>query len=156
MKKFLALLFSVCCLSSVAVAQSKSSAPNTEGKLELGIRMSVTPGVTGVYKLGEQQSIEGLLNFDGNAAILSGFYRYNFGLLSSNIPGLTWYGGAGAHLRMDSGLTLGAGAMIGLQYTFDEAPINISIDWKPSFDIVGVDGGGGHYNDVGLSVRYMF
>ncbi len=46
------------------------------------------------------------------------------------------------------------GGVIGLDYKFKDAPINVSLDWQPSFNFVGYnyfEGGWG-----GLGIRYTF
>jgi hypothetical protein len=51
-------------------------------------------------------------------------------------------------------MIIGIDGILGLEYNFVEVPINLSIDWKPSFNIVNnhdfwADGGA-------LSIRYIF
>jgi len=44
--------------------------------------------------------------------------------------------------------------ILGLEYTFSEAPINLSLDWKPEIELTPYNGfipGEG-----GFSVRYVF
>ena len=49
---------------------------------------------------------------------------------------------------------IGIDGIIGLEYSFTEIPINVSIDWKPVLNIIGYSG---FWGDGGaLSVRYMF
>jgi hypothetical protein len=40
-----------------------------------------------------------------------------------------------------------------LEYTFDEVPINLGLDVRPAFNLVGHTG---FWADVALSVRYVF
>ena len=157
MKKIIVFVLALI-ISTVAQAETNavSQKTNAQGNLELGLRLSVSPGITGVYKLGGPQSIEGILHFNNNAAIITGLYRYNFGLISPDVPGLSWYAGAGAHTKIHSGVTVGVDGLIGLQYDFDEVPLNISLDWKPAFDFLGPGAGDFHATDVGISVRFKF
>jgi hypothetical protein len=82
------------------------------------------------------------------------------------VPGLKWYAGPGAHLgfwsdswkkenpEADAGISIGIDGVVGLDYKFKDVPINLSLDWQPSFSFVGYnyfEGGWG-----GLGIRYTF
>ncbi len=75
------------------------------------------------------------------------------------LPGLCWYTGFGAHLSMyettqyKGQSLIGIDGTIGLDYKIPAAPINLSIDWQPSFEF----GGGADFlaNWGGVSVRYV-
>ena len=43
---------------------------------------------------------------------------------------------------------------LGLEYTFDEIPLNLSLDLLPSINLIGSTGWGGI--NGALSVRYVF
>lgn len=48
----------------------------------------------------------------------------------------------------------GIGGISGLEYSFDEVPINLGTDWKPVFNFIGYTG---WWADGGaLSIRYIF
>jgi len=78
-------------------------------------------------------------------------------------PGLRWYVGPGAHIGFYDyynrnnhidGTYFGVDGVLGLDYKFNGAPINMSIDWQPSFefgDYVGFVGSWG-----GIAIRYTF
>jgi hypothetical protein len=52
-------------------------------------------------------------------------------------PGLTWFYGGGAYVGFQEGDTyLGPTGIIGLDYKFTNAPVNLSLDWKPELDIL--------------------
>jgi hypothetical protein len=77
--------------------------------------------------------------------------------------GLKWYIGPGVHIGFYDyynrnnhidGTYFGVDGVLGLDYKFNGAPINMSLDWQPSFefgDYVGFAGGWG-----GLAIRYTF
>ena len=81
----------------------------------------------------------------------------------SDVDGLKWYVGPGAHIGFYDyynnnnhidGTFFGIDGVLGLDFKFNGAPINISIDWQPSFefgDYVGFTGNWG-----GLGIRYTF
>jgi len=81
----------------------------------------------------------------------------------SDARGLKWYVGPGAHIGFYDyynrnyhidGTYFGVDGVLGLDYKFNGAPINMSIDWQPSFefgDYVGFVGSWG-----GIAIRYTF
>jgi hypothetical protein len=81
----------------------------------------------------------------------------------ADAQGLKWYVGPGAHLGFYDyydhhnnhidGTYIGIDGVLGLDYKFNGAPINISIDWQPSFEF-GDYVGFSHYG--GLGIRYTF
>ena len=65
-----------------------------------------------------------------------------------------WYAGAGASMLIDSPFWLGASGELGLSYKFNQVPISLSADWRPTFWIIDnteFRGGG-----FGVNVRYVF
>ena len=65
-----------------------------------------------------------------------------------------WYAGAGPSMLIDSPFWLGASGELGLSYTFNQVPISLSADWRPTFWIIDnteFRGGG-----FGVNVRYVF
>jgi hypothetical protein len=49
-------------------------------------------------------------------------------------------------------VTAGFDAVAGLEYTFQQLPINVALDWKPEFNITGATGFCGWCG--GVSIRY--
>lgn len=76
----------------------------------------------------------------------------------------TWYYGGGTHLGFSeySGgensvrtqTTFGVAGQIGIEYTLQQLPLNLAIDYRPEFNFTGVKG----FDWIGgaLSVRYAF
>lgn len=111
--------------------------------------------------------------FEGNNAgeFIAYFWSRGFRLVAlyeihgnfSGAPGLKWYIGPGVHIGFYDyhrnnhhidGTYFGVDGVLGLDYKFRGAPINISIDWQPSFefgDFVGFVGNWG-----GFGIRYTF
>jgi hypothetical protein len=49
---------------------------------------------------------------------------------------------------------IGIDGILGIEYNFEEVPINIGVDWKPAFNLTGYSG---FWGDGGaLSIRYIF
>ena len=92
---------------------------------------------------------------------LTGLYEIHGNI--NGAPGLRWYIGPGAHIGFYDyynrnnhidGTYFGVDGVLGLDYKFKGAPINMSIDWQPSFefgDYLGFTGSWG-----GLGIRYTF
>lgn len=95
-----------------------------------------------------------------NAFKLAGIYQWVW-----NIDGgFNWYAGVGAGVGSwsienssvnDSGTFVFAAGDVGIEYNFDEAPIHLSLDFRPEF------GGNGYYqnsygSDIALGIRYKF
>ena len=75
---------------------------------------------------------------------------------------MKWYVGPGAHVGFYDyydhnnhvdGTFFGIDGVLGLDYKFNGAPINVSIDWQPSFEF-GDYVGFAHYGGIGI--RYTF
>jgi len=79
---------------------------------------------------------------------------------------LTWYVGYGGHLGLwseewkknnpnhNAGIALGVDGILGLDYKVKNTPLNLSVDWQPSFNFVGAS----YFESgwAGLGVRYTF
>ncbi|MFM6969784.1 MAG: hypothetical protein ACKOWZ_05235 [Sediminibacterium sp.] len=77
---------------------------------------------------------------------------------------LSWYIGYGGHLGVwseewkknnpnhNAGLALGVDGILGLDYKIKNAPLNLSLDWQPSFNFVGAS----YFESgwAGLGIRY--
>jgi hypothetical protein len=68
---------------------------------------------------------------------------------------LQWYYGAGGYIVLSQPKGgIGAAGVIGIDYKFDEAPINISLDFKPELSFapsVGLN-----FNTFAFAIRYTF
>jgi len=79
---------------------------------------------------------------------------------------LSWYTGYGGHLGIWSerykinhpdhpaGIAVGVDGILGLDYKVKNVPLNISVDWQPSFNFVGLT----YFESgwAGIGVRYTF
>ena len=94
---------------------------------------------------------------------IGGYYEHHTAIESAK--GLMWYYGAGANIyfwSFDNGFrngadysstSVGLSGVLGLDYKFTDAPINLSLDWIPTFFLNGYgDSFGAGYG--GLAVRY--
>jgi hypothetical protein len=138
-------------------------------KNAVGIRAGIPFGPSGVtlrHFLDKQNAVEGILagNF-GTSITITGLYENEH--WTGYYPSLNWYWGLGAHVGfMDAsanrfipnsftgGGILGVDGIFGVEYTFDEIPLNISVDIMPSFNIAGYTGF--NFISSGVSARYIF
>ena len=131
-----------------AKAQTRNNVP--EG-FELGIRLgNIQDGA---------MALDAVVPFRGNrlranVGVLDGFsvaglHDWKF-ILNENF---FWYTGAGAILDFEDDLDIAGAAEIGIEYIFDDAPLTLSLDWRPTilFGDGGIAGDG-----FGINIRYTF
>jgi len=125
-----------------------NTASSQNYKTALGVRLSssaamVNNSISIKQFINEKTAIEGLISFGD---------PLSFGLLAEfhkplSAPGLQYYYGAGGYLsfvktydpnKQQNGTdaNFGAQGVVGLDYKFNNAPINISLDWKPELNLV--------------------
>jgi len=131
-----------------ASAQYKSAA---------GVRFT-DRSVLGTYKLNmnDQLSVEGMAGFPTingvSGLIIGGEFQMNTEI--SEVPNLSWFYGAGANIFIGDGgsgtFAYGAG---GLDYYFEEIPLNLSFEIMPGFNFGGGDSD--FEIDFALSARYI-
>lgn len=117
-------------------------------KTALGVRLSsstamVNNSVSIKHFINEKVAIEGLLSF-GDPLAIGALVEIHKPLAA---PGLSWFYGAGGYIgfvktvntttqKTNTDTNLGAQGVIGLDYKFNNVPLNISLDWKPELNIV--------------------
>jgi hypothetical protein len=107
-------------------------------KWGLGLRLStpsptISSSVSVKYFITDNGAIEGLVSF-GSRFGIGGLYEVH--RLIGGMPNLNWFFGGGAYIGFQYNLVYtGPTGIIGMDYKFDNAPVNISLDWKPELDI---------------------
>ena len=107
-------------------------------KFGIGIRFStpaptISTSVSAKYFLNDRAAIEGLVAF-GTRFGLGGLFEMH--QLIGGMPNLNWFYGAGAYIGFsNSKVYTGPMGVVGMDYKFDNAPVNLSLDWKPELDI---------------------
>lgn len=142
MKKYLALIvFSIISLTQL----------NAQ---EVGIRFGEMAGnnvaVDGVFSMGEFSRIHANISF-GDGLGVEALYDFLYKPLGD---GFNWYVGAGPSMLINDPFYLGISGEIGIEYHFNNAPIAIGLDYRPTFWIIektDFDAGG-----FGLNIRYVF
>lgn len=145
------------CLVLLALGGLFNRLSAQDYKVAVGIRFStadptISNAVSIKYFMDETNALEGLVSF-GNRFGLGGLYERH--QLIGGTPAFTWFWGAGGYVGWQNKQTfLGPMGAIGLDYKFQNAPVNLSIDWKPELDLVP------NINFVpdafGVTVRYTF
>lgn len=131
-------------------------------KTALGLRAGLPYGVTVRHFINKENALEGILASRWTGLVITGLYENESWL--GNYPALNWYWGVGAHAGFwdagtnpnvnTTGAVIGVDAILGIEYTFDEFPINLSLDLLPSLNLIGSTGWGGI--NGALSIRYVF
>jgi hypothetical protein len=142
----------ICALIVLVTTGNRIQAQ--EYKMGLGVRLSssqatVNNSVSFKYFLNETSALEGLLSFD--PVSVGALYELHRPL---GAPGFQWFFGGGGYVAFQGNDVFGAMGVIGLDYKFQNIPLNLSLDWKPELNFV---------KDisfepaaVGLSIRFAF
>ncbi|MFN8777449.1 MAG: hypothetical protein ACK5XV_11850 [Flavobacteriales bacterium] len=158
MKSLLPLLFT--CITLYSCAQQNDQF--------IGVRGGFGSGVTYQHYLDPSRAIEVIAYSRWQGLSMTGLYQFHKPLF--DVEGMKWYYGAGAHAgffryREDgprwhdeewdgTRVVIGADAILGLEYFFDELPLQFSLDWKPAINVIGHSG---FWGDEGaFSIRYSF
>ena len=147
-------LFLVALLLTVGFA---ASAQTSKGQLyseqnAIGLRLGYGADISYQRTLGSFNRFEADLGFTSYGFNLGGTYQWTWDI--ENAEGLGWYAGPGVTLgAWDNNFNVGITGQIGLEYAFD-APISLSIDWKPAIHLINdIDFG---WQGFALGVRYRF
>lgn len=148
------LLFAVLGLSSFG----------QDYRTSLGLRAGLPYGLTVKHFLSRYNAVEGVLASRWQGFIITGLYENEH--QTGQYPGLNWFWGFGGHIGFwganenpnlnegYSGSVIGLDAILGIEYTFDEIPLNLSLDLLPSVNLIGDTGMGGI--NGAISIRYVF
>lgn len=141
----------------IAAVFAQKNVQSQEYTTALGVKFY--PGAVSIkHFLNDNKAVEGLGYFWTRGMRVTGLYEIHFDFKQAE--GLKWYVGPGAHVGFynnkyyGGGTGLGIDGVIGLDYKFKGAPINVSLDWQPSFEFGNYDGFSGNWG--GLAIRYVF
>jgi hypothetical protein len=152
---FLTAIVAVFGISTVAAQQSKSYY-SSDYTTAIGIKFY--PGsLTIKHFVNDGAAVEGLAYFWNHGLRVTGLYEVHNDI--NSVEGLKWYYGGGAHLgfydkKYGGGSSIGIDGVLGLDYKFTDVPINLSLDWQPSFEFTGGNYNGFNGNWGGLGIRY--
>lgn len=156
-KLIICLSFLVLCGGNALLAQNYTTG--------IGLRGGFWNGFTVKHYTAGEVAIEGILTTRWNGFNITALYekhKYNF-----NSDKWDWYYGFGGHIGFwndvddhpwfdETGAftVFGIDGILGIEFTFSEVPLNISLDWKPAVNFgeyYGFNGDG-----AALSFRFVF
>ena len=141
MKKLILVVAAVLGLAVVAAAQPRA----------IGIRAGYGAELSYQHTLGGNNF--GELDLGWSAGVFEAGLAYDFSI--APVGPLNFYAGPQVEVAFinGGGVLFGAGAQLGLEYCFD-FPLQLSMDWKPTFYFVPVTGFG--WQSIALGIRYLF
>jgi hypothetical protein len=158
MKKIILTLTFVIFIYAFASAQDYNTG--------VGLRLGFSNGLTVKHFIGHRSALEGLLSTRWRGFEITGLYEVHN--QAFDVERLNWYFGGGGHIGFWNGdntygrwgdegvnyIVIGIDGILGIEYNFEAVPVNISLDWKPAFNLTGYSG---FWGDGGaLSIRYIF
>ena len=156
MKKLIFTYLIALCLISTSYAQ--------DYKTGIGIRGGYFNGLTVKHFIGTKTALEGILDSRWRGFEFTGLYEIHNQAFKTER--LNWYFGFGGNVGFWNGdntkwgtpgtnyTVIGLDGILGLEYNFKDVPLNIGLDWKPTFNISGYSG---FWGDGGaISIRYIF
>lgn len=156
MKRTFVIIILIAGLGFSALAQ--------DYRTSLGLRAGIPYGLTVKHFLNKTNAIEGILASSWGGFVITGLYENEH--WTGEYPGLNWFWGFGGHVgfwdtgrnpnvnETYTGSVIGADAIIGIEYTFDDFPLNLSLDLLPTVNLIGSTGWGGI--NGALSIRFVF
>ncbi|MDB5203837.1 MAG: hypothetical protein JWQ27_3246 [Ferruginibacter sp.] len=145
-------------IAGLTTATAQSNVNSQDYKTALGVKFY--PGaITLKHFVDDKAAVEGIGYFFNYGTRITGLYEIHGDI--NNAPGLKWYIGPGAHIgfysnKYGGATSVGVDGVLGLDYKFKGAPINMSLDWQPSFEFGNKYNNGFNGNWGGLAIRYVF
>lgn len=163
MRLFVLTVVAVLLFSSTN-AQSKS-ANSSSYRTALGVKVWDGGGISLKHFFNSQNAGELIAYFWRHGFRVTGLFEIHGNI--SGAPGLKWYIGPGLHIGyydagyvhqgyyyIDHRTLIGIDGVLGLDYKFNHAPINLSLDWQPAFEFGDYAGFYGNWG--GFGIRYTF
>ncbi len=128
-------------------------------KTAVGVKVWDGGGISFKTFVVPRNALELIGYFNKYGTRITGLYEIHRNIEGAG--GLKWYAGPGAHLGFynykgyygDKAIA-GVDGVLGLDYKINKVPLNLSVDWQPSFEFAdNRDFEGGWF---GLGIRYTF
>jgi hypothetical protein len=129
----------------------------------IGLNAGYNYGITLKHYLNAKNMVEGIVNFNYGTGITI-LYEFN-NRHPFDIDEFDWYYGVGGHVKFINGrranafysdlnahVVLGIDAIIGLEYTFKDIPVNLGINLKPELNFTTDNV---FWFDGALTLRYV-
>lgn len=145
---------------------------------QVGLRLGVTPGITGKIIKNDKTAIEGVLGFREGGLQLYGLVESYHPIIKTNTQRWMMYFGGGGHIgyingynrvrrwsntsgyyyeeQRIAGMVIGLDGVIGTEYTFPKVPITLSIEFKPFFEFQDFRNFYVNFWDFGFGIKYSF
>ena len=152
------IFLSIILVSVISVVQAQSRSDNSSSyRTALGVKVWDGGGISLKHFFTVNDAGEFIGYFWTQGFRFTGLYEIHGNI--SGASGLKWYVGPGLHIgvyntKYSGNSYVGIDGVLGLDYKFRGAPINMSLDWQPSFEFGA--GRGFYGNWGGLGIRYTF
>ena len=151
-------------LSFVLLLATTTIITHAQAPYNRALGLKFPGGFSLTYKkfVSDTRNLEGQVTIWHKGFRAAGLYEFNF-FTFDKLPELSWFVGPGAHLGFwksefkdtyGSQIDLGVDGIIGLDYKFKDAPINVSVDWQPAVTLIGSAGFTPAFG--GFAIRYTF
>jgi len=156
-KIFFIIVFVSTVLSVSAQNRNSRRSSGSSYTTALGVKVWDGGGISLKHFFSANNAGELIGYFWNQGFRLTGLYEIHGPI--NGAAGLKWYIGPGAHIgfyntKYGDGSIIGVDGVLGLDYKFRGAPINMSLDWQPSFEFGNDRGFIGNWG--GLGIRYTF
>lgn len=151
MKKIFALLVLFATVSFTVAAQPRAIGVRAGYGIEASYQHSVANNFVEAdlgFNFGERNALMVTALYD---FVIASAYNFNFYVGPGAQLGLYTFNDYEGHTNV--GVGLGVAGQIGVEYEIPAAPINISLDWRPSYHFTGL---GWRGENVMLGFRYRF
>jgi hypothetical protein len=158
-------LLAILIVSGLFLSNKASAQYQTAVGLKFG---GYENGISGKYFMNPDAALEGVLGFRSHGLAITGLYEVS--QTAFGVKELNFYFGPGAHIGAvgagtykryngddyeyhNSSILLGIDGTIGLEYTFPDYPIAVSLDLNPRVELAT-----GPFFDLapGLGIKYVF
>lgn len=151
MKKLILTLFSATIF--LAVSAQNSTAEGPDYKTAIGAKLWTGGGISVKTFIKDNNALEFIGYFDRYGTRITGLYEIHGNLSSEGA--LKWYVGPGAHVGLYKGITaVGIDGVVGVDYKFTNMPLNLALDWQPSFELGSGTRNGFNGNWGGFAIRF--
>ena len=145
---------------------------------QVGLRLGVTPGITGKIIKNDRAAIEGILGFRNGGLQMYALLESYHPIIKTNTQRWMMYFGGGGHLgylngynrvrrwsntsgyyyeeQRVAGPVIGLDGVIGSEYTFHNVPITLAVEFKPFFELQNFNKFRVNFWDFGFGIKYSF
>jgi outer membrane protein W len=160
------IIFAIVCVATISSAKAQDFNTGSDYKTAIGVKFLSGAGVSFKHFLNDKAAFEGIAFWGAGSLRVTGLYELHFDI--NELDGLKWYVGPGAHIGFyqnntvknnsnnnnNNNSVIGIDGVLGLDYKIKGAPLNVSLDWQPTFEFG--QGRGFTASWGGFAIRYTF